>query len=61
MNVMVDQDTCIGCGLCTSTVDEVFQMNDDGKAEAYNTVSGENKDAVQNAIDSCPVAAISWE
>lgn len=61
MNVMVDQDTCIGCGLCTSTVDEVFQMNDDGKAEAYNTVSEENKDVVQNAIDSCPVAAISWE
>ena len=61
MNVMVDQDTCIACGLCTSTVDEIFQMNDDGKAEAYNTVSKENEDAVQEAIDSCPVAAISWE
>lgn len=61
MNAIVDQDTCIGCGLCTSTVDEVFQMNDDGKAEAYSAVSEENKDAVQEAIDSCPVAAISWE
>lgn len=61
MNAIVDQNTCIGCGLCTSTVDEVFQMNDEGKAEAYSAVSEENKDAVQEAIDSCPVAAISWE
>ena len=33
MNAIVSQDVCIGCGLCTSTVDEVFRMNDDGKAE----------------------------
>lgn len=61
MEAIVDQDTCISCGLCTSTADEVFHMNDDGKAEAYNTVSEENKNVVQEAIDSCPVAAISWK
>ena len=36
MNAIVSQDVCIGCGLCTSTVEEVFRMNDDGKAEVYN-------------------------
>ena len=61
MNAIVSQDVCIGCGLCTSTGDEVFRMNDDGKAEVYNTVSEETKDAVQEAIDSCPVNAIEWE
>ena len=61
MNAIVAQDVCIGCGLCTSTVDEVFRMNDDGKAEVYNTVSEETKDAVQEAIDSCPVNAIEWD
>ena len=61
MNAIVSRDVCIGCGLCTSTVDEVFRMNDDGKAEVYNTVSEETKDAVQEAIDSCPVNAIEWD
>lgn len=61
MNAIVSQDVCIGCGLCTSTVEEVFRMNDYGKAEVYNTVSEETKDAVQEAIDSCPVNAIEWD
>lgn len=61
MNAIVSQDVCIGCGLCTSTAEEVFRMNDDGKAEVYNTVSEETKDAVQEAIDSCPVNAIEWD
>ena len=35
MKAIVNQDTCIGCGLCISTVPEVFEVNADGKAEAY--------------------------
>lgn len=60
MNVKVEQDICIGCGLCTSTVCDVFCMNDSGKAETYSDVSESEKDAVQEAIDACPVEAISW-
>ena len=33
MKAIVNQDTCIGCGLCISTVPEVFEVNADGKAE----------------------------
>ena len=33
MKAVVDQETCIGCGLCPSVCPEVFKMNDDGKAE----------------------------
>lgn len=61
MKAIVDPDICIGCGLCAGMADEVFRMNDDGKSEAYDSVSDKNKDKVQEAIDSCPVAAISWE
>ena len=61
MNAIVSQDVCIGCGLCTSTVDEVLRMNDDGKAQVYKTVSEETKDPVQEAIDSFPVKAIEWD
>ena len=34
MRAYVDQDACIGCGLCAGTAPDVFQMNDAGKAEA---------------------------
>ena len=30
MKAIVNQDTCIGCGLCISTVPEVFEVNADG-------------------------------
>lgn len=61
MKAVVDQDACIGCGLCCGMCDAVFRMNDDGKAEAYQAATEENQDDVQSAIDSCPVSAISWE
>ena len=60
MKAVVDQDTCIGCGLCCGMCEAVFRMNDDGKAEAYQAAAEENRDDVQSAIDSCPVSAISW-
>ena len=61
MKAIVNQDTCIGCGLCISTVPEVFEVNADGKAEAFGHTTPENKAAVQEAIDACPVQAISME
>ncbi|KZL90009.1 ferredoxin [Clostridium magnum] len=62
MKAVVDQETCIGCGLCPSICPEVFQMNDDGKAEeVVDEVSGELVDSAKEAADSCPVNAISVE
>ena len=61
MKAIVNQDTCIGCGLCISTVPEVFEVNADVKAEAYGHTTEQNKSAVQEAIDACPVQAIFWD
>ena len=52
----VDQDMCIGCGLCVGSCPEVFEFNDDGKAEA---IEGATSDSVEDVIDNCPVGAIS--
>ena len=54
--VKVDQNKCIGCGLCASLYPDTFQMNLDGKAEVIKTP--ETPDA-KKAAAACPVEAIS--
>jgi len=59
MNVQVDQDLCISCGLCVSNCPDVFAWNRDDKAEAVqNPVAAENEDCCREAIDGCPTQAI---
>jgi ferredoxin len=62
MKTYVDQDTCIGCGLCSSIAPEVYEMGDDDKAHAIEeeVVEGEESSASE-AADSCPVSAIEIE
>ncbi len=57
MKPVVDQDLCIGCGLCANIAPDIFEMQDDGKAVAI--VEETQDDAAQEAADSCPTAAIS--
>lgn len=60
MKAEVDKDTCIGCGLCPSICEAVFELEDDGKAVAkVNPVPPENEDEAKDAESSCPVNAIS--
>ncbi|UCG21081.1 MAG: ferredoxin [Deltaproteobacteria bacterium] len=59
--VVVDQDTCIGCGTCEGICPEVFQLNEEeGKSEVTKPEGGP-EDLIQEAIDSCPMEAIHWE
>ena len=61
MKVKVDETTCIGCGLCTGLVDGVFEMTDAGISNVTRQPTAEEESEVKNAIDSCPVNAISEE
>ena len=54
--IKIDENQCIGCGLCVSLCDEVFQMKDNNKAVVK---AQKKKPCVKEAIDSCPVNAIS--
>ena len=54
----VDQNTCIGCGLCASTSPDNFAMNADGKAEA---LKNEADESAKEAANNCPVGAITAE
>ncbi|MBQ9663409.1 MAG: ferredoxin [Oscillospiraceae bacterium] len=61
MRAFVDQELCIGCGMCTVACPEVFELNVDGKAEAIADTTDDNRNDVMTAIDGCPVGAIREE
>ncbi len=59
MSVRIEEDLCIGCGVCVSTCPDVFELNDEGKAivisEDYSACD------VEDVAESCPVDAIIVE
>ncbi len=55
--VKVDKGKCIGCGLCASICEEVFEMKD-GKAHVKASCKKSAK-CIKDAMESCPVNAIS--
>jgi len=60
MRVIVDTDLCIGCALCEDTCPEVFVMMDDGYSHPIvEDVPHEEYDCVQEAVEICPVSAIT--
>lgn len=54
----VVHDTCIGCGLCESLCPDVFQMTDNGRAQAIGEIPPEAEQSATEARDECPVSAI---
>ena len=58
MALKVDHDLCTGCGLCAQICPEVFEMGDDGYSHVIQGAD-ETLPCVDEAIDQCPVGAIS--
>jgi len=59
MKIKVNKQKCLGCGVCINLCPEVFELKD-GKSKIKQKANLEkNKDCIKQAIDSCPVQAIS--
>ena len=59
MKFKVDQEECIGCGACTSTCPDVFEMPDDKAQVILSPVPEHLQESALAAESGCPVEAIS--
>ncbi|MCX7990816.1 MAG: ferredoxin [Proteobacteria bacterium] len=61
MKVFVNEDTCIGCGLCADTCPDIFEVIEDKAVVKISEVPENYEELVKEAKDNCPVDAISIE
>ena len=59
MQAVVDEEVCTGCGLCVDICPEVFQLEGDVAQVIADPVPNDAADTCQEAVESCPVEAIS--
>lgn len=60
MKFEVNKEACIGCGACAAICEEIFELTDDGYAEAKDVeANDEVKEDAISAMEGCPTSAIS--
>ena len=60
MKVKVDQESCIGCGMCIDICPKVFEYDDEGKSVCkLEEIPDDLSEKVNEPADVCPVSAIS--
>ena len=56
----VDEDLCIGCGICEQTCPAVFELGDDGTAKVKADAEDcDDAGCCEEAAEQCPVDAIT--
>ncbi|MDQ1423031.1 MAG: ferredoxin [Acidimicrobiaceae bacterium] len=59
MNVSVDRTRCQGIGQCEVAAPTIFAVGDDGQADVLRQPTAEERSAVEEAVGSCPTAALT--
>jgi ferredoxin len=59
MRARVDKDACIGSGNCEATCPKIFKVVDGKSTVQKNPVPTEEEACVREAVDGCPVSAIT--
>jgi len=61
VKVVVDMAKCADHGQCVYAAPEVFRLDDNGKLVYQATPDPALRDAAEEAVDACPLQAISIE
>ena len=61
MTLTINEEVCIGCGVCMQLCPDVFKLDEDeGKGTVIRQeVPDEDTACVKKAVDSCPVGCIN--
>jgi len=57
--LVVDKEKCIGSQACIAIAPEVFELDENSKSKVKNQ-KGADESKIEDAINACPVGAISW-
>lgn len=61
MRVRIDEDLCVGCGLCVNTCPDIFVMKEDKAVTKVSVVPSGSEESAKQSKDECPVEAIIIE
>jgi ferredoxin len=61
VEVSIERNDCISCGLCAETCPDVFRIADDGLAEVHRQPNAALADSAKEAAANCPVSVIYVE
>jgi len=61
MRARIDEDACIGCGVCADMCPEVFELQDEIAVVRIVMIPGNMEDCAEEAAEECPVEAIELD
>lgn len=59
LTVKINDNLCIGCGVCSAMYSDIFMMDDESGLATVISQTIENEELLEETIDTCPVNAIS--
>ena len=60
IKIDIDMDKCQHYGQCVFEAEDIFKLDGDGNIQYTKEVPDDRQDDVDNAVDVCPMQAISF-